>query len=144
MWHGVSTRVSAELNQLREEHCTLRKQAAWLHNECLVARAAESLLSEKLFTQSVAVDNIRRALGQRTTCPRKYPKAVPVTERWPHEPLSKQHQKLRCNAQPRVRQPAGCIASLLPWAKRVQQGSVAAGNHSGSRGQCRPGRHSDD
>ena len=81
--------MSAELNQLREEHCTLRKQAAWLHNECLVARAAESLLSEKLFAQSVAVDNIRRALGQRTTCPRKYPKAVPVTERWPHEPLSK-------------------------------------------------------
>jgi hypothetical protein len=31
-----------------------------------------------LFAQSVTVDNIRRALGQHTTCPRKFPKAVQV------------------------------------------------------------------
>jgi hypothetical protein len=87
--------VSSALSQLREEHRSLQQQAAWLHNECLVSRTAESLLSEKLFAQSVTVDNIRRALGQHTTCPRKFPKAVPVTERWPHEPLSKAVQSAR-------------------------------------------------
>ena len=64
-----------------------KRLATTHHNDSLVARSSEYVLSQKLFNAQVKLADVHRALGLRWDYPQRYLRAVALDDQYPHAPL---------------------------------------------------------
>eukprot|EP01047_Picozoa_sp_COSAG01_P043389 COSAG01_NODE_3848_length_5639_cov_59.210251_5_plen_146_part_00 len=95
-WFTAAAALGADNAKLREQIALHQKQAATQHNEALVARASELILSRKLFNSLIQLTDVHCAVGRQRDYPQQYPRAVALDNNFPHAPLDSDQLSQQC------------------------------------------------